>query len=190
MKTVLTKNQGGFTLIESIAVIVLIGIISTVIALTIVQGVRSYIFAKSNISLSQRAQGALARIERELGALTDIDINSDNNCICYTRQTASRYYRTISSDDSRLLMHAPAGEDAGCSDADGGSLLIDGVDSFSVEYENENGEFDSSPPPDPENLRAIHIELSLNRADRARTEDFRLVVSPRNTGLANAPGGN
>lgn len=183
------KNNKGFTLIETLAVIVLVGIISTVLSLILVQGVKSYVFARANVSLSQKAQAALARMERELTAISDVDPGSDETCIMFKRQTATEFFRTIGLNGSELQMNAPADTDAGCPDADTGDVLIDRVESFSLQYENSQGNLSDTPPENIKDLRAIRIDFSLDRQDRDSTEDFSVFVSPRNTGLLNAPGG-
>ncbi len=182
------RNNQGFTLIEIIAVILLVGVISAVLGLAIVQGVRAYVFARQNVAISQKAQLAMARMERELRTMTDIDINSDGTCIRYKRETASQHFRAIGLQADSVRINTIDGSDAFCPSAgDPGSLLLDNVSSFTLQYEDEEGNSSSSPPA-LQNLRAIHIKLTISRADSDRTESFSLVVSPRNTGLLNAPG--
>ncbi|MCF8026526.1 MAG: prepilin-type N-terminal cleavage/methylation domain-containing protein [Desulfobacteraceae bacterium] len=183
------KNEQGFTLIEIIAVIVLVGVISAVLGMAIVQGVKSYVFGRTNVAISQKAQLALARMDRELRALTDIDTNSDGTCIRYKRETAAPEFRTIGIQADSVRINVIDGSDAPCPSAgDPGSLLLDNVSSFTLQYEDDAGNLLANPPTLLENLRAIHIELTVSRIDSGRTESFSVVVSPRNTGLPNAPG--
>lgn len=184
------KREAGFTLIETIAVILLVGIISAVIGLAIVQGVKGYVFARQNVAVSQKAQLALARMERELKAITQIDTTSSaGNCIRYKRQTASTYFRAIGLHAGGIQMNAAAAADAPCpSPADPGNLLLDNIASFSIRYEDEGQNLAPTPPTLLENLRAVHISLTVSRADSGRAENFSIVVAPRNNGLLNAPG--
>ena len=197
------KNEQGFTLIETIAVILLVGIISAVLGMAIVQGVKSYVFARTNVSFSQKAQLAMARMERELRAITEIDVeNSSGSCIRYKRQTASPYFRTIGLNGTEIQINAPEGADADCPDTSPGHVLIDHVDTFSLQYEDDQGNLTSSPPEDPappadpadpkdlKHLCAIEIVLTLNRPDSGNTENFSLVINPRNNSRLNAPGSN
>lgn len=184
------KNQQGFTLIETIAVLVLVGIVSVVLGLAIVQAAKTYVFARTNVSISQKAQLALARIDRELRSLTAIDpLNSGPACIRYKRETASRYFRTIGLHEGSLRMNAPAGIDADCPSAGNpGDILVDDVNAFSIGYEDGDGNMFAGPPGELADLRAVHIGITIGRADRTREENFSIVVNPRNNGLLNGPG--
>ena len=185
------KNEQGFTLIETIAVLLLMGIITAVLGMAIVQGVKGYVFGRQNVAVSQKAQLALARMERELRAITEIDTSSDATCIRYQRETDSLYFRSIGLHANSLRMNTAVDADAACpGGGTPGDLLLDRVSSFSLDYEDEQGNItaDGQPPDELENLRAIHISLTVNRLDSSRTEDFSLIVSPRNNGLLNAPG--
>lgn len=60
------NGQKGFSLIEVIAVLILVGIMAAIAGMGIVKGVQGYLFAKSNAALSEKANMAIARINREL----------------------------------------------------------------------------------------------------------------------------
>ena len=59
------QRQQGFTLIEMIAVLILVGMMSAVAGLGIVKYVQGYLFAKDNAAISANAQLAIARISRD-----------------------------------------------------------------------------------------------------------------------------
>lgn len=187
------KNEQGFTLIETIAVILLAGIISAVLGMAIVQGVKSYVFGRTNVTISQKAQLAIARMERELRTMTAIDPdNSNADCIRYKRENASQYYRAIGVHADSLRMNVTDGSDASCpSGGNPGNILTDRVADFSFSYKDNSGSPPGASPPDSfENLRSVHISLKADRQGDSRAEDFNLVVCPRNNGLLNAPGKN
>lgn len=60
------KSDKGFTLIEIISVIIIMGIMALVLSNAIVYGVQGYIFARNADQLAQKAQLAMARIKLEL----------------------------------------------------------------------------------------------------------------------------
>jgi prepilin-type N-terminal cleavage/methylation domain-containing protein len=59
-------RQKGFTLIEVIVVLILVGILGALAGLGIVSAVQGYMFSKENAAISEKAQLAIARINREL----------------------------------------------------------------------------------------------------------------------------
>lgn len=84
MKTLTNKNQSGFTLIEALVVLVIVGILAVGLSLGVVKGVQNYIFANEATQLSQKAQVALARIDKELIDVTAVSYISSSR-IDYTR---------------------------------------------------------------------------------------------------------
>jgi prepilin-type N-terminal cleavage/methylation domain-containing protein len=62
------SNERAFTLIEVIVSLVLAGIMAAIIGLGLVKITQGYVFAKQNSETVQKAQIALTRIVKELGA--------------------------------------------------------------------------------------------------------------------------
>ena len=60
------KNSSGFTLIEMVIVIVLVGILGTIAAMIIMQGVRAYSVEKSRSNAHYQAKIAVERMAREI----------------------------------------------------------------------------------------------------------------------------
>ncbi len=85
----ISKGESGFTLIEMIAVLVILGIMAVFLTNAIVYGVQSYIFARDANHLSQKAQLAMARINRELTDITSVSYASaDRIDYTLTKRTA------------------------------------------------------------------------------------------------------
>ena len=66
------KRESGFTLIEVIATLVIVGIMATVAGLGIVTAVKGYMLAKNNAVIAAKGQVAQARITRELTDLSSV----------------------------------------------------------------------------------------------------------------------
>lgn len=60
------RQQKGFTLIEMIAILILVGVMASLAGLGIITAVQGYIFSKDNAAVSEKAQLAIFRINREL----------------------------------------------------------------------------------------------------------------------------
>ena len=70
------KNQAGFTMIEVIVTLVLVGIVALMGGMAIVQVTQGYIFTKDNAELTQKAQLATSRITKEIVEMTGISADA------------------------------------------------------------------------------------------------------------------
>lgn len=70
-----TNKQKGFTLIEIIVTLVLIGIIAAVAGIGIVGATRAYLFTKDASSISQKAQAVIARLNKTFVNVSDVSIS-------------------------------------------------------------------------------------------------------------------
>ena len=70
------KSELGFTLIEIIVVLVILGIVAVVLSNAIIYGVQSFVFARDADQLSQKAQLAMERINKELTDITVVSFAS------------------------------------------------------------------------------------------------------------------
>ena len=121
------KRDRGFTLIEVIVVMVLLGIIGTVLAMMLTRGIEGFFFARNAAVTSQQAQLALARIEREFLEMDSVD-EIDGAAIMYT--TGNRQFQiawngagVFITDLNDNVMRA----------------LIDNVNQFAINPQLQNG---------------------------------------------------
>jgi prepilin-type N-terminal cleavage/methylation domain-containing protein len=84
MNEIKTINAKGFSLIEVIAVLVIMGILAVGLSMGLIKGVEQYLFASEATEISQKAQLAMARIKKELVGIISVDSISGNQ-IRYTR---------------------------------------------------------------------------------------------------------
>jgi len=80
-------GEKGFTLIEVIVCLVLLGILCAVAGMGMAQIADGYVFARQNAETSQKAQVAIAKIVKELGAAYAVSAlpAPTTNSVTYTR---------------------------------------------------------------------------------------------------------
>ncbi len=175
------KKDAGFTLIEVIVTLVLLGIMGALAGMLIATGVQGYISVNANNELSQKAQLALDRMILEFEDISNISAISTvtPDYICYTL----RYYdvptdstidvnRCIGLVGSQIKIVAGAAPPA----AGTGSVLIDNVNAFQLNFysittDAFTGTFTGNgswvPASTISDLASIKIVLTLNRTDLA-----------------------
>jgi prepilin-type N-terminal cleavage/methylation domain-containing protein len=178
------RHCAGFTLIEVIASLVIVGILGAIAGMGIVTGMRGYLQAKENGHLAQKAQIALTRINRELIGLTDVIARNDGAdpwVIFENRCPLAR--RGIAKVGSTVRLYNLS---AGSTDLSGvtGDTLIDQIDSFSIKY------YEGANPnwvigDDIDLLSSVEVNFVLRRKEgrkgEAGTVLFSTIVNPRNT---------
>ena len=183
------NNEKGFTLVEIIVSLVIVGIMAAVAGMGIVSMVQGYEFARENVVISQKAQLVMARLRCELMNLSDIDSGSSTgSCIRYKVETDSPYYRAIGLRGNDLELKTLPAADCNCNSS--GDILSDKVKvgSFAVKYRDQNGIESTTPPNNLSDLRSIRVSFTLDRNDGNPGDDFEITINPRNNGNLNAPG--
>lgn len=127
-------NQKGFTLIEVIVTLVLVGITAVLAGMWIVSVVNGYIFTKMNADTTQKAQLAMTRLAKEFVNINSITSASGSE-ITYTRLDSS--LNTIGP----FTIRVQNGDKLQLVDGSGNvATLTDGVNSgdFSLRYCNDD----------------------------------------------------
>ena len=119
------KREAGFTLIEIIVGLVLIGILSAFAGLFLTSFISSYFLVKSNSDTAMKAQMAMDRISMELRDVSAVSVVTVNSLITYTNTLGAG--RTIRRVGSNLFLSTPTD-----------NILIDGIQAFqlSATYRN------------------------------------------------------
>jgi len=146
------SNEKAFTLIEVIVALVLVGIIAAVAGMGLVQITQGYVFTKKNAETVQKAQIAIARISKELGAATSIAATPTSASITYTRDGSITNTITISGNSVQM-----SGSNSG--------MLVDDVASYPtssfIYYNGAGASFTPTASTTP-TIKRIDINLTVN----------------------------
>jgi type II secretory pathway pseudopilin PulG len=164
------EKESGFTLIEIIASLVLVGFMTVFAGTGIVTFTKGYLFAKENAHMAQKANLAMARITRELQEL--LNVTSASNTDVTIKTTSGE--RTIGLDDGSIKI-----AELGTELADG-DILVDDVAGFTLSY-YQGATTWAQGIDDIQYLSAIEVVLNLNRADTGSGSiEFASIVHMRN----------
>lgn len=120
-----TNLQKGFTLIEVIVVLILVGLLSAIAGTGLVAGVQAYLFSKDNASVSAKVQLAMVRINRELLNCYNCSGTSGNVASAFTNDLGTRYLR-LNNGNIELS-----------SDGTSYDTLLGDISSFSMTYNTD-----------------------------------------------------
>ena len=180
------RNKAGFTLIEIMVSLVLVGLIASVAGTSVLMGLRGYINTRENDVITQKAQLAMNRINREFIELSNVKDDKEG-CIIYESPYGWRAIKMVEMDGYKTikLFFIPASV-ISCDSLPAGDTLVDGVDSFAIRYNpNPTGTTSLwSKGEDIRNLYALSIQMALNRPETGGTVSFSSTVSPRNNNNA------
>ena len=168
------SGEKGFTLIEVIVTLVLVGITAALAGMWIVSVASGYVFTKMNANTVQKAQLAVTRLAKEFAAIKSVDtniINTNATKISYTRTDASGspVLATVSSTGNALQLNV---------NNTGNNTLTDSVSSFALTY-CDNANSTGCPSTWTSASRIIEISLTLTGANNTPST-FVQRVTPRN----------
>jgi len=169
------NNESGFTLVEIIVSLVLVGMMAAIAGMGIVTGTKGYLLAKENSHMAQKAQLAMARIQRELMELTNIVARQADPAFIIYDNTTGRH--AIARDNTTIKMYNLT---PGAITLQGdGDILVDNVNNFTLDYFQGANAWGGV---DIQLLSAIKPDLALDRSDGSgNTVTFTTTVNPRNT---------
>ena len=160
------QREKGFTLIEVVAVLLLVVILAVVGLEGFTGAVRGYLFAREGVATAQKAQMAITRLGKELLVISKVNSSSATalNFSSYKLGVEGSHSVTVSG--SQLLLD--------------GDPLTDQVRSFSLAW------YDSYTDTTPEAIwasgqRMVQITLTLNGPDNIAAT-FTKMIRPRNLG--------
>ena len=189
-------HDTGFTLVEVIASLLIVGILGAIAGMGIVTGMRGYMQAKENAHIAQKAQIALTRIKREMMELTEVvnfDDESTDQWIIFDNPPPFGRQAIAKMGEELQLFNLPAGATnlAGAS----GDILIDQVESFSIvcckgreDYSlcDETKNEPWKPGEDKDLLASVELNFDVRRKEGREgvegTVPFSTTITPRNNG--------
>lgn len=160
-------DEKGFTLIEVIVTLVLVGITAALAGMWIVSVASGYIFAKMNMGTTQKAQLAMTRLDKEFTALSAVTATPAGG-ITYTRADmalGSVAGQTVLLSGSNLQLN--------------GNTLADGVSAFALAYCDNITDAVCPASWTPATSRIIEITLTLAGANNVQSI-FTQRIAPRN----------
>jgi prepilin-type N-terminal cleavage/methylation domain-containing protein len=154
--------QRGFTLVELVVTIVLVGIIGTFTTIFLFTGLQGYLRAKDTAEGALKAQIALDRISLELRDIDSIDKNT-------YAENARIDYTSVTLPGNRKILYSPG---AITLDVDGSANeLLDEVSDFAMKIEPEDLNADGI-----NEVQAIEVSFNVGEIKRL----FSARIFPRN----------
>lgn len=169
----------GFTLIETVAVLLIVGVIAAVAGVGIVSGVRGFVQAREASTMAMEAQLAFDRITREVLELVDVPADSTATRLVVRNVGAGgagQFDRSIEYvANAREIRIAN-----GAQGAQNGDTLINNVTAFSLTYWQEDDSSATwSAGTDPRLLSGVDVTFTL-AAPGGTTRTFSNRIVPRN----------
>ena len=148
------QSAGGFTMIEMIAVLVLVGLLVALAGTGLTAAVQGYLMARESTAMAQKAQLALTRLSNEFLVCYDcIPEGEDaNNGLPFTYDNVLADDRVVALDGDTITVN--------------GTPLVDRVSAFTLDYDN---------------LGRVVISFSLDHRQAGSSLDFTTTVLPRNS---------
>ncbi len=165
------RKQAGFTLIEVIAVLVIIGIMAVGLSMGLVRGVENFIIAGQATQISQQAQVAMARMKKELMDATAI-ATANATQIAYTAADGTAYSIQNANNEIQL------------GPADAMHTLMNNINTASTSFaflQNNGAPWTSAN--NFNDLAQIRVKIKTN----SPSLDFETTINPRATETLNTP---
>lgn len=176
------NRESGFTLIEIIVSLLIFGLLATLAGMGIVMAAKGYMITKENAHMAQKAQLAMARINREfreIKAIAAVDTSSDP-FIIYDHLD-SRKAIAKGGDTIKMFFNLGAAQTT-LPGFGSGDTLIDAITTFTLSYSKKDLTAWVFGTDDIADLSAIDVTIVMSRPESdVDPKTFSTTVRPRNT---------
>ncbi len=186
-------RNSGFTIIEIIICLVMLGLISIFVAHGLVTGVKSYISARENVAITQRTQFAINRMTLEFMYINEILTGTDKDSIVYKSPKGFDPTQSVTVEVNQNQIQIISTFTQGGTQKTVTAALLDNIgtyaddEGFLTYLKSDKSSWTYGTDPLNE-LYAIDILLIVNRvSDPSDSLRFESSVTLRNNGVANAP---
>ncbi len=167
-------NKKGFTLIEIIVSLVIVGIMTAVAGMGIVMVTQKFYFAKENAETAQKAQVALMRLMKEFAAISAVSAGSASSIAFSSYKAGILGTRLVSWAGSA---GDPLVFDNDTTDGEAADTLTDNVSSFALAYYDTHTS--ASQTSWSSSTKVIEITLTLTGANDVASA-FIVRITPKN----------
>jgi len=176
------ESKKGFTLIEVIAVLLIVGVMAALGGLGMVQAVKGYLTVKQNAAITQKAQLAMSRITKEIIEMVNVPSAASSTVLPITNCSANVCeVRTVGLDSGAVKIAF------GSNTLANGDTLMDNVRNFTLRYCSGSitgasaCSLTSWPSGDDIHLSAVDVSLTIANPNGGNLT-FLNRISPRNNG--------
>ncbi|TYT74952.1 hypothetical protein [Desulfobotulus mexicanus] len=148
-----------------VATLVILGVLASVAGFGLVRVVEGYMFTRENTEITQKAQLALNRMNREIIELLDIEKAEDDSIALRSRDGL----RSFGFDDNRILF-------SNSNDFTDGDVLAENISALNFQYYSGSSAWDKN---DVSKLTLVEISMIIQRSD-GTTMPFVSQAAPRN----------
>ncbi|MEZ4528634.1 MAG: prepilin-type N-terminal cleavage/methylation domain-containing protein [Desulfobacterales bacterium] len=150
----LKKTCKGFSLLEVIVCLLLLGIVSAIWGMGLAQVVDGFMLSAQNRETSQKIQTCMLRLTKEFQSLASLSTPLSANTVSYIRSTAGM--------DEMYTVFFDAGSGVITVNED---ILTDGVKDFVLHYyDTHDAAAPLSAPVPPDRVRLIGFQLAVKGA--------------------------
>lgn len=204
---IMKKSSAGFTLIELIVSLILMGVVAIVAAMSLVQGVKAYMISRTSSGTVQQAEYALNRMKLEFMNMDTVTAAGADTITFTSNKTNGRtsgttYTFTRVGSEIDLTVTPPAGSAStnalitGLGTYAAGTGLFTYLDNSGGAWVPTEG-FGNTSTTNPStctisnccssSLNSITINLIINRPDGGGNITFTTSVNPRNNECTDGP---